>query len=135
MKYIVQVELTVSAKNTDVARSKAVALLKEKGVRGANVGGLRAISPDLPELSDELRTFIRKEIDNNDEDTSGYETTLATVHGNLFQMPADLLADEVGALTIGGNEEEFHAKLTEELNALILVCGDQYIAAHVLGDE
>lgn len=111
MRYTVPVHFTVAAKSVKEAEHKIrdrLALIQPRypfvvqeaqsqdGITDANI-------------SLELRNFLYAEVQNNDQDVSGYNTDLNYCMSSLQQMPDDVIIEQCGSIMLPEIEKELQA--------------------------
>jgi hypothetical protein len=102
MKFTVPVYFSVSGRSAEEAEAKLKARLKGHQVGyGYKVGQAEANSvPSGIKISLELRNFLDAEIQNNDNDTSGWDTDLQYAFDSLGQMPDDVVIEQCGSIML-----------------------------------
>lgn len=131
MKYTVPVNFVIEAGSAVCAEERLKDLFDAKGIKEFSIHSPSGDTSVKPVLSDELKAFLDSEIQNNDDDLSGYNTDLDYVKGTLAQIPNE---DLVESCEYGGDLpiEDFVRYLNEEFGSLYNKYGGGTIVAELL---
>lgn len=116
MKYSVQVWVELDAADAKTAIKQVESQFSNEGVYvGSATFVDDIVAGNKPVISKELATFMKTEVQSNDNDPSGWDTNLDYIDAMFEQMPDDLIEE---FSDYEGDDPEFVDKLKKEFDLL-----------------
>lgn len=126
--YIVPVSFVIKAKDVKEAAKLAKKAFPTGAVRECDI---YAEKPDKPAISEALKTLLKDQVEWNDADAKGYNTTLDYCWSNVMEMEEEYVCENAG---IPFSKTEAN-RIKKELKALINQYGGATAVYNLLEDE